>query len=96
MLGFYARSNGIPEYINELEEARCKLACGNLPMSDDTVLVIALTSVMVSQHFSQTTDDWESLPAAQKTWEVWKIAFCAAHPSKALVAGVHRQHRTLW
>ena len=96
MLGFYARSNGIPEYINELEEARCKLACGNLPMSDDAVLAIASTSVMASQHFPQATDDWEALPAAQKNVGSMEYHIpCSAH-SKAPVAGVHRQHRTLW
>ena len=96
MLGFYARTNGIPEYINELEEARCKLARGNLPMLDDDVLTIALTSVMALQHFTRATDDWEALPAAQKTWQHGKphSAQLTQHDS-----GCRRpqaaQHRTL-
>jgi hypothetical protein len=81
MLGFYARTNGIPEYIDELEEARQKLARGNLPMLDDAVLAISSTSVMASQHFPCATDDWEALPAAQKTWAAWKTAQPTHHGS---------------
>ena len=57
ILGFYARTNGIQEYIDNLKEARRKLARGNLPMLDDAVLAIALASVMASHHFSCATDD---------------------------------------
>jgi hypothetical protein len=70
MLGFYARTNGILENIDELKEVRRKLARGNLPMSDDAVLVIALTSVMALQHFSRAMDDWEAL---------WQHKKCGQH-----------------
>jgi hypothetical protein len=68
MLGFYTRTNGIPEYIDKLKEVRRKLACGNLPMLDNAVLTIALTNVMASQHFPQATDYWEALPEAHQMW----------------------------
>ena len=57
MLGFYARTNGILEYIDELKEARCKLDRGNLPMLDDAVLAIASASVMALHYFPRATDD---------------------------------------
>ena len=82
MLGFYARTNDIPEYINKLKEARRKLTCGNLPMLDNAVLAIELTSVMAWQHCPRATDNWEALPAAQKTWSAWKTAFRTAHTAR--------------
>ena len=57
MLRFYARTNGILEYIDKLEEARRKLARGDLPMSDDAVLAISSMSGMALQHFPRATYD---------------------------------------
>ena len=50
MMGYYTLADGIPEYINMLEEAQRKLACANLPMSDDQLLAIASTAVLASEH----------------------------------------------
>ena len=47
MLGYYLQADGIPKYISMLKEAQQKLACANLPMSDDQLLVIASTSILV-------------------------------------------------
>ena len=49
-MGYYTLADGIPEYINMLEEAQRKLACANLPMSDDQLLAIASTVVLASEH----------------------------------------------
>lgn len=35
MMRYHTKAEGIWEYINMLEETQCKLACVNLPMSDD-------------------------------------------------------------
>lgn len=51
MLGYYAKAEGIPEYIDMLEDAQRKLARANLPMSDDQLLAIASTSILASGHF---------------------------------------------
>eukprot|EP00804_Cyclotella_cryptica_P005048 CCRYP_017573-RA/>CCRYP_017573-RA protein AED:0.43 eAED:0.43 QI:0/-1/0/1/-1/1/1/0/192 len=79
MLGFYATTDGIPEYINMLEAAQRKLARANLPMSDDQLLAIASTAVLASNHFPRPTDDWEAKPGANKTWTAWKTHYRAAH-----------------
>jgi hypothetical protein len=62
MMGYYNIAEGIPEYIDMLEEAQRKLARANLPMSDDQLLAIASTSVLASGHFPRPTDEWEALP----------------------------------
>jgi hypothetical protein len=79
MMGYYATTDGIPEYINMLEEAQRKLARANLPMSDDQLLAIASTLVLASDHFPRPTDEWEARPRATKTWPAWKLHYRAAH-----------------
>ena len=79
MMGYYADADGIPEYINMLEEAQRKLARANLPMSDDQLLAIASTAVLASEHFPRPTDEWEALARVNKTWTAWKAHYRAAH-----------------
>lgn len=79
MLSYYTQADGIPEYINMLEEAQRKLARANLPMSDDQLLAIASTSVLASGHFPRPTDEWEALARNNKTWAAWKTHYRAAH-----------------
>lgn len=68
MMGYYTKAEGIPEYINMLKEAQCKLAHANLPMSNNQLLA----AVLASEHFPHPTDQWEALPRASKTWTTWK------------------------
>jgi hypothetical protein len=68
MMGYYADAEGIPEYINMLEEAQGKLPRADLPMSDDQLLAIASTAVLLSEHFPRPTNQWEALPCTNKTW----------------------------
>jgi hypothetical protein len=79
MLGYYAEADGIPEYINMLEEAQRKLARANLPMSDDQLLAIASTAILASDHYPRPTDAWEALPRIHRTWTAWKAHYREAH-----------------
>ena len=79
MRTYYTQADGIPEYIDMLEEAHRKLARAHLDMSEETLLAIASTSVLASEHFPRATDEWEALPRASKTWPAWKAHYRAAH-----------------
>ena len=79
MIGYYATAEGIPEYINALEDAQRKLARAKLPMADVQLLAMASTAVLASDHFPRTTDAWEALPPASKTWTAWKSTYREAH-----------------
>jgi hypothetical protein len=79
MISFYQKTEGIPEYINDLEDAQRKLARAKLPMSNEQLLAIASTAVLAAQHFPCATDEWEALPPAAKTWAAWKTTYRAAH-----------------
>jgi hypothetical protein len=85
MLSFYTDADGIPEYINMLEDAQRKLERAKLPMSDKQLLAIVTTSVLASGHFPRLTDDWEAKAPADKTWPNWKQHYHAAHTAR------HRQ-----
>jgi len=79
MIGYYSEADGIPEYINMMEDAQRKLARANLPMSDDQLVAIASTAVLASNHFPRPTDEWEARPRAEKTWAEWKLHYRATH-----------------
>lgn len=79
MMTYYAKAEGIPEYINMLEDAQRKLARARLPMSNDQLLAIASTAVLASEHYPRPTDDWEAKPREEKTWTAWKAHYRAAH-----------------
>jgi hypothetical protein len=79
MMTFYAKADGIPEYIDMLEEAQRKSIRAKLPISDEQLLAIASTAVLGSGHFPRPTDEWEALPNANKTWTQWKHHYRAAH-----------------
>lgn len=72
MMTYYATAKGIPEYINMLEDTQCKI-----PMLDIQLLAIAFMAILAAQHFPCTTDEWEALPLALKTWDNWKHKYCA-------------------
>jgi len=80
MMSFYATAEGIPEYINKLEDAQHKLARANLPMQDVQLLAIASTAVLASQHFPRATDEWEAMAPALKTWATLKT-HCTQAPA---------------
>ena len=71
--------DGIPKYINMLEEAQQKSVWAKLPISDKQLLAIAATAVLGSNHFPHPTDEWESKPVADKTWANWKRHYRLAH-----------------
>jgi len=79
MMGYYAIAEGIPEYIDMLEEAQRKLSRAELPMIDAQLLAIASTAVLASDHFPRPTDEWEARPRNLKTWTAWKTHYRAAH-----------------
>ena len=79
MISCYQKMEGIPEYINDLEDAQQKLARAKLHMSNKQLLAIASTAVLAAQHLPRATDEWEAPPPAVKMWVAWKTTYHAAH-----------------
>jgi hypothetical protein len=75
---YYVQADGIPQYINMLEDAQKKAKRAGMPIAD-VKLVMASAAVLAAQHFPRKVDDWEDLPATSRTWPAWKKAFSLAH-----------------
>ena len=41
--------------------------------------MMASAAVLVAQYFPCEVDDWEGIPAVDRTWRAWKVAFRLAH-----------------
>jgi hypothetical protein len=45
--------------------------------------VLASTALLAANTFPRTTELWEELDPANKTWAAWKTAYLAAHKKRA-------------
>ena len=50
-----------------------------MPIADIELVMMASAAVLAALHFPRKVDDWEGLPAANRTWTAWNTAFCLAH-----------------
>jgi hypothetical protein len=66
-----------------LEDAQRKAARAHLPITDQTLTVLASTTLLAADTFPCTTELWEELDPANKTWAAWKTASLAAHKKRA-------------
>jgi hypothetical protein len=80
---YYKGMLDIPKYIFLLEDAQRKAARAHLPVSNQTLTVLASTALLAADTFPRTTELWEELDPANKTWAAWKTAYLAAHKKRA-------------
>ncbi len=83
MSQYYKGTPDIPKYIFLLEDAHRKAARAHLPVTDQTLIVLASTALLATDTFSRTTELWEEVDPAIKTWAAWKTAYLAAHKNRA-------------
>jgi hypothetical protein len=79
MHNYYTQADGIPQYINMLEDAQKKATRANMPIADVELVMMASAAVLAAQHFLRKVNDWEGLPSASRMWLAWKMAFHLAH-----------------
>jgi hypothetical protein len=83
MSQYYKGASDIPEYIFLLEDAQRKAARACLPITNQTLTVLASTTLLAADTFPHTTELWEELDTVNKTWAAWKTAYLAAHKKRA-------------
>jgi hypothetical protein len=83
MSQYYEGMLDIPAYIFLLEDAQHKAAKACLPVTNQTLTVLASTTLLAADTFPRTTKLWEELDPADKTWAAWKTAYLAAHKKRA-------------
>jgi hypothetical protein len=68
MSQYYEGMPDIPEYIFLLEDPQCKAARAHLPVTNQTLTILASTTLLAASTFPRTTELWEGLDPADKTW----------------------------
>jgi hypothetical protein len=91
MSKYYESTPDIPKYIFLLKDAQRKAARACLPITNQTLTVLASTALLAANTFPRTTELWEELDPVNKTWAAWKTAYLAAHKRRA-----NRLHATGW
>jgi hypothetical protein len=56
---------------------------GFVYLSPTSLTVLASTTLLAAHTFPRTTELWEELDPANKTWAAWKTDYLAAHKKKA-------------
>ncbi len=83
MSQYYKGTPDIPKFIFLLEDTQHKAARACLLVTDQTVTFLASTALLATDTFPCTTEFWEELDPANKTWAAWKTAYLAAHKKRA-------------
>ena len=56
---YHLELEGIPEYINMLEDAQKQAGRDGRTIADETILLFATTAMLTTERFPITNDDWE-------------------------------------
>ena len=83
MAQYYVQADGIPQFIVMMEDAQKKAERAGMPIAYVKLVMMASAAVLAAQHFPREVDDWEGLPAVNRTWRAWKVAFHLAHLTPA-------------
>ena len=83
MSKYYKGTPDVPEYIQMLEDAQRKAAQMGLPVTDQTLLVLASAALLATDTFPRTTYNWEERNPVDKTWTARKTAYLGAHKGRA-------------
>jgi hypothetical protein len=83
MSQYYEGTPDIPKYIFLLKDAQCKAARACLPDTNQTLTILASTALLATDTLPHTTELWEELDPANKTWAARKTAYLADHNKRA-------------
>ena len=80
MLIMHEVGQGIPEYINALEDAqkRSARAGSKMAFSDQNLMLVAIAALYSTEQFPRATEKWEDMHESEKTWAAWKKLYKAA------------------
>ena len=79
MQRYHLEVEGIPEYINILEEAQRKSGWAGRTIADETLLLFVSTAMLTGERFPRANDGWEERVERYKTLPQWKSAYKRAH-----------------
>ena len=75
MQRYHLEVEGIPDYINMLEDAQKQVGQTVQTIADKTLLLFERTAMLKTEQYPQTNDNWEDWAEDQKNWAEWKISY---------------------
>ena len=75
----YVDAEGVPKYINMLEDAQKKDQYAQLPAPNATLMAIYPECILQAQAFIPEMKEWENNLPENKTWSLCKSTFIKAH-----------------
>ena len=86
MQRYHLEVEGIPEYINMLEDAQRKSGRAGQTIADKTLILFNTMVMLTIDQFPRANDDWEERAERDKTWMQWKLAYKKTHAQERIKA----------
>ena len=75
MQRYHLEVEGIPEYINMIEDAQKQAGRAGRTIADKTLLLFDSTTMLTTEQYPRANDNWEDRAEANITWADWKTAY---------------------
>ena len=82
MQTYHEYMDGIPEYINKLEDAQKQSTRSGNPITDPNLLLFVANAMLRIDCFPRANEIWEELPGVDRTWARWKEIYQKADMAK--------------
>ena len=87
---YHLKVEGIPEYINMLEDAQKQAGRAGRTISNETFLLFATTAMLTTKRFMRANEDCEDRAESNKTWKNWKESYKKAHTKARIKAQANK------
>ena len=75
MQTYHEDMEGIPEYINKLDDSQKQSTRAGKPIKDPTLLLFAANVMLRTDRFPWANKIWEELTGSDRTWSRWKSIY---------------------
>ena len=72
---YHEDMEGIPVYINKLEDAQKQSNQAGNPIKDPTLVLFSANAMLRTDRFPQANNIWEEIPGAYIMWARWKAIY---------------------
>ena len=86
MQHYQLKVDGIPEYINMLEDTQRQAGRAGQTIANETLLLFVTTEMLTTEIFPRANKHWEDRAERDKTRPQWKQVYKKAHPKARIKA----------
>ena len=80
----HTEHDSIAQYIRALEEAQQQAARAGMPITDTTLVTIAMKAILATRQLPTTNEKWEELGRSAQMWCKWKDLYKKADKQSRL------------